>query len=731
MISLTKTKSALLSSGSKIDKTQLQRLIDQSYDLISPYWPLKNLVATQPLQGFESLPFELALEQSEAYFQAWTLPPIMDNINIETIKWLQVYCDEGQATFQMPLKEKGLYLAWQQLAPLDLRLYGRDKHKKIKLKNLSADPYQTIHEVLIELGLQEKEYGIFLTLTLTTLPGWASYTKYCIEKGKLKKEDYFAMRLMIILLIWPEAKNLLAWTHHPCPTPKKVAQLLDEIESNERRYASDLLDKLRNHSPNPPVIPKAQFIFCIDVRSEPLRYALEKVDNYETFGVAGFFGAPISLKNQLTGEVSSSCPVILTPTHEVTTVPYPGKKIQNALRGNKRKQVIIKLYQSLKYNLVTPFALVESTGLIIGLLIVLKTFFPRLTQRIRSLIEKRFFYTEASSPCIDSLALSDQITFAKNLLSAIGLTQNFSSLVVLCGHGSESQNNAYASALNCGACGARPGGDNAKLMALVLNRAEVRTELAKENIHIPQETLFIGAQHNTTTDEMELYISENNMLFDKLRHDLHQAKAIKDRLNSDKGVRGRVKKAFEFPSVRANDWAQTRPEWGLANNASLIIGPRTLTASTHLEGRAFLHSYNAHQDVEGKILTQILKGPLIVAYWINMQYLFSTWNNTAYGSGSKITHNITGKIGVMQGNLSDLMTGLPLQSLYLNDKCPYHKLQRLVTLIYAPLNRLQSILNSEPNLAKLARNGWVKFILIEPNTQDIYCLNRGMQWEKA
>ena len=166
--------------------------------------------------------------------------------------------------------------------------------------------------------------------------------------------------------------------------------------------------------------------------------------------------------------------------------------------------------------------------------------------------------------------------------------------------------------------------------------------------------------------------------------------------------------------VKSQDWADVRPEWGLSRHASFIVGPRWLTQDIDLEGRSFLHSYEWQKDKDGTHLTSILTAPVIVAQWINAQYLFSTLDNVAFGGGSKVTKNITGKIGIMQGNASDLMNGLSLQSVYKNDNEQYHEPIRLTVVIYAPQNLVDSIIDKEPELKKLVDNKWIFIKCLNP-----------------
>jgi hypothetical protein len=169
---------------------------------------------------------------------------------------------------------------------------------------------------------------------------------------------------------------------------------------------------------------------------------------------------------------------------------------------------------------------------------------------------------------------------------------------------------------------------------------------------------------------------------------------------------------------RAADWSETRPEWGLAGNAAFIVGPRRLTRNLDLRGRSFLHSYDWRVDDSGTALETILTGPLVVGEWINMQYYFSTVDNAVYGSGSKVTHNVSGKVGVVQGNGGDLMTGLPLQSLYVDDEVPFHDPLRLFAVLHAPVERVEMILNRQDTLKRLFDHGWVALAIMDPEEND-------------
>jgi hypothetical protein len=169
-----------------------------------------------------------------------------------------------------------------------------------------------------------------------------------------------------------------------------------------------------------------------------------------------------------------------------------------------------------------------------------------------------------------------------------------------------------------------------------------------------------------------------------------------------------------------------RPEWGLSRNVYFVIGRRHLTQSTSLEGRAFLHSYDYRIDPKRRLLETILTGPLVVGQWINMEHYFSTVDNDCFGSGSKVNQNVAGRFAVMTGNLSDLRTGLPSQTV-LKNGMPYHEPLRLITVIEAPFDMANQAIEGVVAIKTLVKNAWIRMLVIDPETDKAWLHSRG-EW---
>lgn len=679
----------------------------------------------------------------------------------EISKWCSAYFDQGQSSWRMPWRNLGLFAAWKQAAQLDANpeMSGLEKFREF-VAALPENHFEFIQAALDKLNVPQTLRADFLHRQLMSVPGWSSYVQYLVrEKSVATQTDDSLPQLLTIRLVYDlallnqfgcDAIILSAWK-------LSIGQIDSENISQdlraryiaqhalEYRYQNELITKLKSHSPKPATAGQKslQAVFCIDVRSEIFRRSLEvQSDDIETIGFAGFFGMTIEyLKfGQPTG--GAQCPVLLTPKIKVREALRHADAADESqlLRQMNFRRTVNGAWNSFKTSAISCFSFVETTGLWFGVKLAkdsLALAAPELAYAAR---DGKLGPNIAREVCCagtrghdleTGIALADQIALAAFALKNMGLVANFAKVVLICGHGSATANNPYGSALDCGACGGHAGDANARVAADILNQLPVREGLQQQGIHIPAETIFIAGLHNTTTDEVLIYDAESfssshSAELDKIKIWLAAASKKSRRERAGSLGLGDVAEAELDQKIftRSRDWAQVRPEWGLANNAAFIAAPRERTRGLNLGGRTFLHNYDARLDADKSTLELIMVAPMVVASWINLQYYGSTVDNRLFGSGNKVLHNVVGTFGVWQGNGGDLQSGLPLQSVHDGERWMHEPL-RLNVFIEAARDDIAGILAKQPGVRELVKNSWVNLFAMETSGKQFWRYSGG------
>lgn len=464
---------------------------------------------------------------------------------------------------------------------------------------------------------------------------------------------------------------------------------------------------------SPPVndTPDAQAVFCIDVRSEPMRRHLEAVyPGIQTLGFAGFFGMPIEHQQHGPFAPARRLPGLLPASFRLIDSKGSLREDLAENRARDQKEITRESVRKAKYSSLSTFTLVETTGLAWAWKLLKDTLKRGHQSSSTPCLDGRLVHNHGGDPLSDS----DKVSLVANMLRGMSLTSAFAPLLVFVGHGSHTDNNPNQAGLECGACGGKSGGVNARLAARLVNDPQVRAGLAEQGIKIPDYTWAVAAEHCTATDTVTF--PDRNSVPDSHAHKLASLEAG----FQEAGIRVRKERATPLKlnglgdeslrlamENRTRDWSEVRPEWGLANNAAIIFAKRSRTRGRNLSGRVFLHDYDPALDDDGGLLEGLLAAPMIVANWINLQYFASVTVPEVYGSGNKLLHSVVGgNVGVVEGNSSHLRIGLPLQSVH-DGTCWRHEPVRLTVLIDAPAERIESVIRRQPDVAALVENQWV------------------------
>ena len=758
----------------------LDAAIESAISRIPPLWPLGHFVAVNPFSGLVNQPFEDAcailqrttgtapVQSRTQYLSAYqngeiqqedldavtdaewsserllnclkqttnsseialiaTVADLLDEqrphshwsvfVVDEISKWCGVAFDENQTTWNSPWKSLGLFEAWREAAMHDRNpeAFGLVGFRAF-VRSLPASADESIAHCMCVLDPQNLDPTDFLHRQLATISGWAGYIQYRVREDIMRGRQNPAMHeLLAIRLAYDAALfNAFArdgifrsdWRHRGVPTcdPEMLNCLSHWQSAYEIGFQQKLAHSLAAQPTSvPPVRPVAQAVFCIDVRSELIRRHLETaLPGCDTIGFAGFFGFPVAHQTAGSEHAASRSPVLLVPPVSSTEKISP-EDLAFA-RAGRRQAGAWKAFQN---SAVSCFSFVESVGLAFGGVL------GRFGQHKNSCCHPPV-------PSLNEVTPETRASLAEGALRNMSLTRNFARLVLICGHGSHSANNPYASALDCGACGGHAGDVNARLATASLNDPIIRKILATRGIHIPDDTIFLAGLHDTLADDVTLFdlaeVPASHARDLNVMQAALSAAGAATRMERSAALgltglsTGQLGKAIR---ARGYDISQVRPEWGLANNAALVVAPRSRSAALKLDGRVFLHNYDSSADTDLAVLTLILCAPVVVASWINLQYYASRISPEYYGSGDKALHNVVGGIGVMEGNGGDLKTGLPLQSIHDGKKFT-HEPRRLTVYLDAPRVSIDQVLASQPSVSQLFDHGWIHLIALEGN----------------
>lgn len=628
--------------------------------------------------------------------------------------WAAGRFDQGQALWT-PAPGLGAFAAWREWAVNDLTpeiagLRGFCAH----VAAAPDTPDRAILRAAASLGLTPDAAPTAFHRLLVDLGGWAQHARWLSwQAEQAGGTDTTLTDLLAIRLIWEEA--LLAhapdlaegWAgivrDHARPLEPSPDQVVDAIlqEASERAYQRGLIAQLS--APRPAAErPVLQAVFCIDVRSEVFRRALERVaPDAETLGFAGFFGLPLAYRPQGSDLAEAHLPVLLAPS-----LSARDRTTDDAEAHARIVARTARAWGRFRQAAVSSFAFVEAAGPLYG---------AKLLQGAlgRSKMPAATAAPHLSAP-MDPAAKG---AMAAGVLRAMGLVGGQARVVLLVGHGASVTNNPHESAYHCGACGGRSGEVSARVLAGLLNDPDTRAALPAHGIALPDDTLFVAALHDTTTDRVTLFADDA-----PAGHAPDLARTM-DWLAAA-GALTRAERAERLPgatpatiAARATDWAETRPEWGLAGCAAFIAAPRATTRGLDLGGRVFLHSYDRALDPDFKVLELVLTAPVVVASWISLQYYGSTVAAPLFGGGNKLIHNVTGGIGVVEGNGGRLRAGLPWQAVH-DGARPVHDPLRMTVMLDAPTSAIDAVLARHPQVAALFDNGWLHLLTLEAGRID-------------
>jgi uncharacterized protein YbcC (UPF0753/DUF2309 family) len=721
--------------------------------------------------------------RARGYWEKYHNESYSNSVHPLVIRLISSYLDQGQSFWSNPFINKSFwdFFIFDINAIENFTDGWVRSLSKLVYKYKTNTPEEVIESILKEKNIPEEKWEDYLLEILFDLKGWAGMVnklelepwQATVKAPALKLIDYIAVLVLIEAAIdtyHSEVHSIDLSTIHGRTnlielrsfqltfalyqittsfklnerwmrdlSSEELLKIIDQIDESEHRdrirlwheafehhFHREAIMAITSHKEKfaSSNIPYAQIYFCIDDREESMRRYIEEMDpDIETFGVVGFFGIDMQYASFKNKRLISQCPPVVIPSRVI-------REVAKNDSGNFNYWNIFQGFTdlSLYYHSRTLIRGFFST-LLLGMLSLfpmsVQVFFPHLSKNLR----KRLFSFMRKEPDTDlnlergdgnyGYSKVEMSKIVEAIVRMVGHRTQMSNLILVMGHASTSNNNPFKQAYGCGACGGNAGLPNTRAFVKMANDPAVREELLKVGLTIPESTRFVGAVHDTCTDEIhfvdEKFIPETHKeAFKKLKINLKKASKLNafERCQRFSSFTDKTPdEAFKHVRNRATDMAQPRPEYGHSSNALAIVGRRDLTKGLFMNRRSFLLSYDWKTDPDGSVLRQVVLGGIPVAVNINMDYYFSAVDNDNFGCGSKLPLNLTSLIGVMTGPQSDLRIGLARQMVEI------HEPIRNLTIIEAPLENVRSLFSGHPRLKNILYNHWMRLAVKDPETE--------------
>lgn len=499
-------------------------------------------------------------------------------------------------------------------------------------------------------------------------------------------------------------------------------------EAFEWTFYDQVLKGIQNNiSVSPPISTVSfQAMFCIDDRECSFRRYLEQIDHKcETIGTPGFFGVAFFYQPINGQHLTKVCPAPVNPTHLIKEV------------GEGRKQERDVHFSKHSHNFYTGWLISQTLGFWSAIKLFFNIFKPSMSPAVSHSFKHMDKFSSLTIEHIPGeierglqvgFTIAEMIDIVEGVLRSTCLIENFAPIVYSIGHGASTINNPHYAAYDCGACCGRAGSVNARVFAFMANHPEVRANLEKRGIAIPNETQFVGGLRDTTRDEV-VFFDEDELFAENAL--LHQENLQKFGKASDLNAKERSRRfesidtkktaaqIHEEVLIRSVSLFEPRPELNHATNSLCIVGQRDLTRGLFLDRRSFMNSYNYALDPQGEYLLRILNAAAPVCGGINLEYYFSRVDNEKLGAGSKLPHNVMGLVGVANGIDGDLRPGLPSQMIEVHDP-----IRLLMIIEHFPDVVLETI-QRNPATYEWFINEWVMLSVVHPETKEVYRFENG------